>query len=135
MSDQKADENRQKASLNAAALKYDGENAPQLVAKGKGLIAQQIIETAAQHDVHIHSDPLLVKVLEQLELGDKIPEQMYLAVAKIIAFAYFLRGKHPDYKPQSSSDGAPAENPQLEIEQHRLNRDGKAKGITRSDKT
>lgn len=135
MSDQKENKSQQIPVLNAAALKYDGENAPQLIAKGKGLLAQQIIETAKEHDVHIHSDPVLVKVLEQLELGDEVPEQMYLAVAKIIAFAYFLRGKHPDYKPQPTSDGTPAVMPQLEIEQRRIDNDGMAKDITRSGKT
>lgn len=81
---------------SAVALKYDGENAPTLVAKGSGDIAKKIIDRALEHDVHIHNDPILLAVLNRLELGDEIPEQLYLAVAKIIAFAYFLQGKHPD---------------------------------------
>jgi len=82
----------------AAALKYDGENAPRLIAKGSGSLAQKIIEQAKKHDVHIHNDPVLLEVLGRLELGDEIPKELYLAVAKIIAFAYFLQGKHPEYK-------------------------------------
>ena len=81
----------------AAALKYDGQNAPTVVAKGYGEVARQMIEVAEQNQVHIHNDPLLLEVLSKLELGDEIPEQLYLAVAKIIAFAYFIQGKHPDF--------------------------------------
>jgi len=79
----------------AAALKYDGVNTPKLVAKGEGLLAQEIVSIAEQNQVHVHYDPLLLDVLTRLELGDEIPEDLYLAVAKIIAFAYFLQGKHP----------------------------------------
>jgi flagellar biosynthesis protein len=87
----------------ATALKYDGENAPQVVAKGSGNLAEQIIEQAREHNVHIHNDPILAKVLAKLELGDEIPKQLYVAVAKIIAFAYFLQGKHPkNYQAQQS---------------------------------
>jgi len=80
----------------AAALKYDGKNSPKLIAKGDGELAQQIVSLAEENDVHIHYDPLLLNVLTQLELGDEVPETLYLAVAKIIAFAYYLQGKHPD---------------------------------------
>ena len=80
----------------AAALKYDGKQAPTLVAKGHGALADEIIKIAEQHDVFIHEDPILIDVLAQLELGDEIPEQLYLAVAKIIAFAYMLQEKTPE---------------------------------------
>jgi flagellar biosynthesis protein len=91
----------------AAALKYDGVNTPKLVAKGQGILAQEIIAKAREHDVHIHNDPLLLEVLSRLELGDEIPRSLYLAVAKIIAFAYFIQGKHPDYRPD---EGAALDN-------------------------
>ena len=86
----------------AAALKYDGKNSPKLIAKGEGEIAKEIVAIAEQNDVHIHYDPLLLDVLSHLEMGDEIPETLYLAVAKIIAFAYYLQGKHPDRKPSKS---------------------------------
>ncbi|MGX5202378.1 EscU/YscU/HrcU family type III secretion system export apparatus switch protein [Aliikangiella sp. IMCC44632] len=89
-------------AARAAALKYDGENAPTLVAKGYGELAEKIIETAKQNEVHIHNDPLLLEVLARLDLGEEIPEPLYIAVAKIIAFAYFLQGKCPD-KPTASA--------------------------------
>jgi len=89
----------------AAALKYDGENAPTLVAKGEGLLAQEIVSIAQQNEVHVHYDPLLLDVLSRLELGDEIPEDLYIAVAKIIAFAYFLQGKHPkNYKQNQTNE-------------------------------
>ncbi len=87
----------------AAALKYDGVNTPQLIAKGDGLLAEQIVALAQENDVHVHYDPLLIDVLTRLELGDEIPETLYLAVAKIIAFAYYLQGKHPNAKPSQIS--------------------------------
>lgn len=94
----------------AAALKYDGKNAPKLVAKGQGQLAKKIIETAQQNDVHIHNDPILLEVLARLELGDEIPHSLYLAVAKIIAFAYFLQGKHPDYENPANSPPSQEKN-------------------------
>ncbi len=90
-------------TTSAAALKYDGENAPKLVAKASGILAEKIIEKAKQHDIHIHNDPILLSVLSRLELGDEIPKNLYLAVAKIIAFAYYLQGKCPASKNNNQS--------------------------------
>ncbi|MCO7223621.1 EscU/YscU/HrcU family type III secretion system export apparatus switch protein [Pleionea sp. CnH1-48] len=80
----------------ASALQYDGKNTPKIVAQGEGLLAEDIIRIAEEHDVYIHEDPVLVDVLSQLELGDEIPEVLYLAVAKVIAFAYMLQEKAPE---------------------------------------
>lgn len=88
----------------AAALKYDGTNTPKLIAKGEGEIAKEIVSIAQQNDVHIHYDPLLLDVLSRLEMGDEIPETLYLAVAKIIAFAYYLQGKHPQKQTNKNTD-------------------------------
>ena len=75
----------------AVALNYDHEGAPRVTAQGQGLIAEQIIRLAREHDVHIHESPELVEVLLRLELGDEIPESLYRAIAEIIAFAYRLK--------------------------------------------
>jgi len=88
----------------AAAIKYDGSNTPKLVAKGEGELAKEIVSIAQQNDVHIHYDPLLLEVLSRLEMGDEIPETLYVAVAKIIAFAYYLQGKHPEKKSSKKTD-------------------------------
>jgi len=83
----------------AVALKYDREggkekqSAPQLVAKGAGLIAEEILKQAQEAGVYVHEDRDLVEVLSQLNLGDEIPEELYEAVAKILAMVYQLNKK------------------------------------------
>lgn len=80
----------------AVALYYDGKNTPHVSAKGTGEVAQQIITLAAEHGVPLCDNSALVDLLVTLELGDEIPEALYIAVAYIIAFAYQLEGKIPD---------------------------------------
>ncbi len=80
----------------AVALYYDGKNSPVISAKGNGDLAAQIIELAQEHDVPLCDNPTLVDFLVTLELGDEIPEKLYLAVAYIIAFAYDLKGQTPE---------------------------------------
>jgi len=72
----------------AAALKYEQylDNAPKLVAKGQGYVAEKIIELAKKHNVPIVEDPLLVDSLIKLDLYEEIPPHLYEAVAKIVAF-------------------------------------------------
>nr|WP_232846173.1 EscU/YscU/HrcU family type III secretion system export apparatus switch protein [Amphritea pacifica] len=72
-------------------MNYDHQGAPKVTAKGQGVIAEQIIRLAREHDVHIHESPELVEVLLRLELGDEIPESLYRAIAEIIAFTYKLK--------------------------------------------
>ena len=79
----------------AVALYYDGKNAPHISAKGTGAVAEQIMEIAREHGVPLCDNPSLVDLLVTLELGDEIPENLYIAVAYIIAFAYQLEGKTP----------------------------------------
>ncbi|WP_010322319.1 EscU/YscU/HrcU family type III secretion system export apparatus switch protein [Marinobacterium stanieri] len=78
---------------SAVALRYDSDagTAPRVVAKGHGLIAEQILALAEQHDIHIHQSPELIEVLIRLELGEEIPEALYRAIAEVIAFAYGLK--------------------------------------------
>lgn len=80
----------------AVALKYDHEkdNAPTVTAKGARLTADQILKIAEEHDIPLYKDPELVKMLAKIPLGDEIPQELYLAVAEVIAFAYGLSGKH-----------------------------------------
>ncbi len=88
--------NPQNESTLAVALKYDGENAPKVTAKGSQELAEQIIELAKQHDIPLTENKELVTLLSTLELGEEIPEILYLAVAEVIAFAYMLKGKVPE---------------------------------------
>jgi flagellar biosynthesis protein len=80
----------------AVALYYDGKNAPHVSAKGTGKLAEEIIAIAQEHGVPLCDNSALVDLLVTLELGDEIPEALYIAVAYIIAFAYQLEGKTPD---------------------------------------
>ncbi len=85
-----------KKNLNeqiAVSLQYEGEGAPVVTAKGTGLIAQQIIETAQQHNIPIKQDPQLTELLSQVELNQEIPELLYEAVAQVLVFAYQLTEK------------------------------------------
>ena len=84
----------------AIALQYDGENAPRVTARGRDKLAEQIIKLARQHGIPLQENEPLAAVLSKVELGEEIPESLYLAVAQVIAFAYQLSGKAP--KVQSS---------------------------------
>lgn len=75
----------------AVALTYDQERPPFVSAKGRGLIADEILRIAREHDILIHEDPALVETLALLELGQQIPEALFKAIAEVIAFAYGLR--------------------------------------------
>ena len=81
----------------AVALKYNGNEAPKVTAKGEGITAEQILEIAEKHGIPLQSEPELARILAQVPLGDEIPQELYVAVAEVIAFAYFLSGKTPDY--------------------------------------
>jgi len=79
----------------AVALHYDGSNAPTVTAKGRDQLARRIMQVAQEHGVPLHEDEYLVQVLATIELGDEIPENLYRAVAEVIAFAYYLSGRVP----------------------------------------
>lgn len=75
----------------AVALAYQtGQAAPRVVAKGRGLIAQAIIERANEAGVYVHESPELVSLLMQIDLDQHIPPQLYLAVAELLAWLYQL---------------------------------------------
>ena len=83
----------------AVALAYldqDG-SAPKVVAKGRGLLAQAIIEKAREHGVFVHESAELVGLLMQVELDRHMPPQLYLAVAELLAWLYRLEGKQSIY--------------------------------------
>jgi len=77
----------------AVALKYDGSSAPKVTASGKGLTAEKILEIAEEHNIPLQSNPELAEILAQVPLGDEIPQELYAAVAEVIAFAYYLSDK------------------------------------------
>src|SRR5574343_1001262 len=81
----------------AVALAYgQADAAPRVIAKGKGLIAQQIISKAKENGVYVHESPELVALLTQLDIDEYIPPQLYIAVAELLAWLYRL--EHGDKK-------------------------------------
>lgn len=84
-----------KKASKAVALRYDKQedSAPRVVAKGKGYLADKIIEVAREHDIPLYKDKNLVQVLEALDLETEIPPELYRAVAEVLAFIYRLNNK------------------------------------------
>jgi flagellar biosynthesis protein len=80
---------------SAAALGFDPEadEAPRILAKGHGDIADRIIALAREHDIPLREDPDLVAVLAKLDLGQEIPQELYRAVAEILAFVYRVNSR------------------------------------------
>lgn len=81
----------------AVALAYSAaDSAPKVVAKGRGLIAEQIISRAREHGVYVHESPELVALLMQVDLDSRIPPQLYVAVAELLAWLYRMeQGMEP----------------------------------------
>lgn len=76
---------------HAVALTYnEGDSAPRVVAKGYGHVADAIIARAAEHGLYVHRSPELVGLLMQVDLDDRIPPELYLAVAELLAWVYEL---------------------------------------------
>jgi len=76
--------------LKAAALRYDTEkeNAPRLVAKGDGKIAENIIKIAELNDLPIKKDEDLIELLSNVEIDKEVPDALYKAVAEVFSFVY-----------------------------------------------
>ncbi len=84
------------AKKRAIALRHEkGErNVPEVVASGRGEIAERILECARAHNVPIHRDPDLVHVLAHLDVGDEIPPEIYRVVAEVLVFIYTMNGRY-----------------------------------------
>lgn len=76
----------------AVALGYDAgkDSAPKVKAKGKGYVAEEIINRAKKNDIPIQQDSSLVDILSQIEMNDRIPESLYEVVAEVFAFIYHI---------------------------------------------
>ncbi|RYE33874.1 MAG: type III secretion protein [Hyphomicrobiales bacterium] len=77
----------------AVALEYDGHGAPRVTAKGRGELAERIVETGREHNVAVEQNAILAQALSAVELDDQIPEELYRATAQVIAFVLSLRGE------------------------------------------
>jgi flagellar biosynthesis protein len=75
--------------LKATALRWrGGSGAPEVVASGRGLIAERMLEEARRAGVPVREEPALAEALGRLELGVEIPGELYAAVAETLAWAY-----------------------------------------------
>jgi flagellar biosynthesis protein len=72
------------------ALRYEGEGAPKVVASGQGHVAEKILAAAQAAGVPVREDPQLAEALGSLALGQEVPEDLWLAVAEVLAWAYEL---------------------------------------------
>ena len=74
----------------AIALQYDQDlaQAPVVTAKGQGYIADEILKRAKEANIPIQEDKSLVEILSQLNINDRIPEELYQAVAEVFAYIY-----------------------------------------------
>ncbi len=88
----------------AVALAYEENSAaPKVVAKGRGLIAETIIERARAAGVYVHDSPELVGLLMQVDLDRHIPPQLYVAVAEVLAWVYRLEQRQASASKQGEA--------------------------------
>ena len=100
-----AEDNR----TEAVALSYDpGDGAPRVVAKGSGLIAEEIIARAREAGVFVHESPELLTLLMRVDLDQRIPAELYVAVAEILAWLYRL--EHGEDAAASAQKSEPRSN-------------------------
>jgi flagellar biosynthesis protein len=85
------DNNNPKSIQQAVALAYEhGDFSPKVLASGRGIVAEQIIQAALENQIYIHESKELVSLLMQVDLDDYVPEEMYRAIAEILAWVYKL---------------------------------------------
>lgn len=87
------EEKKNITNKTAVALSYEaGDQAPKILATGKGYVAEKIIEAAKEENVPVHKDEKLAATLSKLEIGDYIPKELYGVVAEILVFVDRVEG-------------------------------------------
>lgn len=84
-----------KKKTQAVALHYDGSSVPKVTAKGEGLLGRQIIAKAKEHGIPIEQNAELTGLLCGVHMNEEIPKSLYIAVAQVLAFLYYVNGKKP----------------------------------------
>jgi flagellar biosynthesis protein len=77
----------------ATALRYEGAGAPKVVATGQGAVADRILAHARDAGVPVREDPALASALASMALGQDVPEELWMAVAEVLVWAYGLEGQ------------------------------------------
>lgn len=84
--DMSENQNKRKKAI---ALRYDKKDSPpRVIAKGQGYVADSIIEKGLSEDIQIYEDEVLASQLLNLDIGEEIPEELYFAVAEVLAFIF-----------------------------------------------
>ncbi|MBC7454171.1 MAG: EscU/YscU/HrcU family type III secretion system export apparatus switch protein [Massilia sp.] len=97
------DDASRRKQQSAVALAYqDGDGAPKVVAKGKGLMAQQIIGRAQDAGVFVHESKELVALLMEVDLDREIPPALYRAIAELLAWLYSIDSAQTNGRPGSA---------------------------------
>jgi flagellar biosynthesis protein len=80
---------------SAVAINYNKEMdiAPKIIAKGKGVLADKIIEIAKQNNIPLYEDPDLIEILSKLDLGQEIPPELYKIIAEVLVYIYKSNNK------------------------------------------
>lgn len=86
----------EKNGPSAAVIRYDQEKdeAPVVVAQGRGHLARKIIELAEEHGIPLHQDESLVQHLLELDLGETIPPQLYAVMAEVLIMIERMEKKY-----------------------------------------
>ncbi len=93
----------EKHYMQAVALEYGRNKAPVVTAKGDDELARRIVAEAKRQGVYVAEDPRLLAMLSRLDVGQEIPQDMFTAVAVILAWVYWLKGMQPgDEKPKKA---------------------------------
>jgi len=79
----------------ALAYRKEQDSAPRVVARGRGMLADAIIERAREAGVYVHESRELVALLMQVDLDQRIPQQLYIAVAELLAWLYRIESREP----------------------------------------
>ncbi len=82
-------------SREAVALAYGKRETPVVTAKGRDELAEAIIAEAQRQGVYITEDKELVAALSRLDLEQEIPRELYVSVAVVLSWAYWLQGMKP----------------------------------------
>ncbi|MFT0851165.1 EscU/YscU/HrcU family type III secretion system export apparatus switch protein [Achromobacter sp. F4_2707] len=99
--------NTSAARSSAVAIRYDTkDDAPRVVAKGYGNIADIIIRTAQENNLYVHESPELVGLLMQVDLDSQIPPQLYVAIAELLAWIYSLEEKTVEQPVETAAEPA-----------------------------
>ncbi|MEM5371569.1 EscU/YscU/HrcU family type III secretion system export apparatus switch protein [Paraburkholderia azotifigens] len=95
---------------SAAALVYDShgqDEAPRVIAKGYGLVADMIVQRAKEAGLYVHESPEMVSLLMQVDLDSRIPPRLYQAVAELLAWLHRLESGAADDPPVTDVVVAP----------------------------